>query len=41
MTRDLSANLDTTGKTLWQLVSERALTTPDKRMAFEIGRAHV
>ena len=40
MTRDLSANLDTTGKTLWQLVSERALTTPDKRMAFdERGRS--
>lgn len=40
MTRDLSTNLDTTGKTLWQLVSERALTTPDKRMAFdERGRS--
>jgi len=40
MTRDLSSNLDTTDKTLWQLISERALVTPDKRMAYdERGRS--
>ncbi|MEY2609688.1 MAG: hypothetical protein RLZZ128_337 [Actinomycetota bacterium] len=35
MARDLSANIDSTGKTLWQLISERAVLTPDKRMAFD------
>ena len=40
MARDLSSNIDTTDKTLWQLISERALLTPDKRMAFdERGRS--
>jgi len=40
MARDLSTNIDTSGKTLWQLICERAITTPEKRMAFdEHGRS--
>ena len=31
----LAANLDTTGKTLWQLIVERATATPSKRMAID------
>ena len=32
----LEANLiDTTGKTLWELICERAERTPDKRMAID------
>ena len=37
MASSLSGVLDIEGKTLWQLVSERALLTPDKQMARDEG----
>src|SRR5262249_60347070 len=33
--RDAMTHIDTAGKTLWQLICERAALTPDKRMAID------
>lgn len=35
MTMPTAGTIETQGKTLWQLISERALLTPDKRMALD------
>ena len=35
MNQHIAGTIDTAGKTLWQLISERALMTPDKRMALD------
>jgi acyl-CoA synthetase (AMP-forming)/AMP-acid ligase II len=35
MTSHIAGTIETEGKTLWQLISERALVTPDKRMALD------
>ncbi|MSZ37272.1 MAG: AMP-binding protein, partial [Actinobacteria bacterium] len=35
MNQHIAETIDTAGKTLWQLISERALMTPDKRMALD------
>jgi len=35
MNQHIAGTIDTEGKTLWQLITERALMTPDKRMALD------
>lgn len=35
MNQHIAGTIDTAGKTLWQLISERAMMTPDKRMALD------
>jgi len=35
MNQHIAGTIDTSGKTLWQLITERALMTPDKRMALD------